>query len=287
MTTRPALFSFEDGEGGHAEWETAYAEAPLARRRPITVPEFDFVRACTRAIPKVTMPAPSLAHFFRANDAYNKAVYADEEAFWSALVEVYRAELRALGEAGCDCVQFDEVPCAMMGDPRVRSHLAAAGLEVDRLLDRYIAAMNAILEAVPAGMTTLMHLCRGNYRGRWMASGGYDYVAARLFGEVGVDSFLLEYDTERAGDFAPLGEVPQRCGAVLGLVSSKVPDLEPAERLKRRLDEAGRFISLDRLAISPQCGFASSVAGNPLSEDDQWRKLERVVEVARDVWGEP
>jgi 5-methyltetrahydropteroyltriglutamate--homocysteine methyltransferase len=286
MTTRPAQFSFEDDDGGHAEWETAYAEAHLARRRGITTPEFEFIRAASTATPKVTMPAPSLAHFFRANDAYDKAVYSDEGQFWADLVAVYRGEIDALAEIGCDYVQFDEVPCAMMGDPQVRARVAAAGLDVDQLLERYIGAANAILDAAPAGMTTAMHLCRGNYRGRWMASGGYDYVAARLFAEVAVDTFFLEYDSERAGDFAPLAEIPEGCSAVLGLVSSKSPELEPADQLKRRLDEAANVLPMERLGISPQCGFASSVAGNPLSEDDQWRKLERVVEVANSVWGE-
>ena len=214
----------------------------------------------------------------------NREAYPDIELFWSDLVSVYRKELLALASAGCTYVQLDEVPCAMLCDPSIRSAVTRHGLDPERLLSRYIEITNAIVADKPANMTIAMHLCRGNYKGRWMAEGGYEPVAERLFQQMNVDAFFLEFDSERAGGFEPLRFVPQEKQVVLGLVSSKTAKMEQIDDLKRRVDEASKFMPKERLGISPQCGFASSVGGNPLTQDDQRRKLALVVEVANDVW---
>jgi 5-methyltetrahydropteroyltriglutamate--homocysteine methyltransferase len=285
LTTRDALFDFQDDKGGRATYQTAYVERPLARKRGITTDEFRFVKTLTRRTPKVTMPTPSLVHFFRGDQTVDRAAYPDIAQFWTDIIEIYRAELRELAALGCTYVQLDEVPCAMLCDADIRTKATLAGLDPQKLLGTYIDAVNRIVADKPAGMTVAMHLCRGNYKGRWMAAGGYEPVAERLFGELRVDAFFLEYDSERAGGFEPLRFVPKEKRVVLGLVSSKTPVLEPLDTLVRRVHEAAKHIPLDRLGISPQCGFASSVGGNPLTIDEERAKLARVVEAARAVWG--
>jgi 5-methyltetrahydropteroyltriglutamate--homocysteine methyltransferase len=285
LTTRDSLFDFHGESGGASTFQTAYVESRLRRTRGITTDEFAFVRAHTSHTPKITMPTPSLVHFFRANDAVSPAAYARADDLWPDLIAVYREELAALGRLGCTHVQLDEVPCAMLCDPKVRAAVTAMGLDPDALVDRYITAVNEAIAGRPAGMTIGLHLCRGNYKGQWMAEGGYDAVAAELFTRADVDAFYLEYDTPRAGGFAPLRHVPAGKRVILGLVSSKTPALEPLDGLKRRVAEASHYVPLDRLGVSTQCGFASSVGGNPLTIDDERRKLARVVELARSVWG--
>jgi 5-methyltetrahydropteroyltriglutamate--homocysteine methyltransferase len=285
FAVRPAEFDFHDAAGGGQPFETGYAAARLARRRGIVTDDFRFLREATARTAKVTIPAPSVSHFFRPSDPFDRAVYRDPDAYWADLVAIYRQEIAELGRLGCAYVQLDEVPLAMLGDPKVRATLAAAGQDPARLVHTYIRMANSALAGRPTEMKAAMHLCCGNYKGMWMAEGGYDWVAERLFNETEVDGFLLEYDTPRAGDFAPLRFLPARKTAVLGLVSSKTPALESADALRGRIDEAARHAPLDRLALSPQCGFASSAAGNPLGEDDQRRKLALVVEVARATWG--
>jgi 5-methyltetrahydropteroyltriglutamate--homocysteine methyltransferase len=253
--------------------------------RGITTGEFSFLKNSTRRTPKVTMPSPSLVHFLRGDVTVSRQAYPDMDEFWADLVAVYREELTELGRLGCAYVQLDDVPCALLCDPELRSSVGAAGHDPEALLDAYLSAANRAIAAHPAGMTIAMHLCRGNYKGQWMARGGYEPVAERLFNEVAVDAFFLEYDSERAGGFEPLRFMPAGKKVVLGLVSSKTPVLEPTDALCRRIDEASGYVPLERLCISPQCGFASSVGGNPLTMEDQRRKLARVVEVAEKMWG--
>jgi 5-methyltetrahydropteroyltriglutamate--homocysteine methyltransferase len=284
LTTRDALFDFHDAEGGRATFQTAYVEEKLRRVRGITTEEFSFVRGLTRHTPKITMPTPSLVHFFRGDETVDRAAYPDLERFWSDLIAIYRDELKALAALGCDYVQLDEVPCAMLCDPDIRRIVQTKGLDPEQLLAKYLWAVNEIAADRPRGMTLAIHLCRGNYKGRWMAEGGYEPVAEKLFNSIAVDAFFLEYDSDRAGGFEPLRFVPADKCVVLGLVSSKTPELEPVDLLRRRVDEAARYLPLERLAISPQCGFASSVGGNPLTIEDEKRKLRRVVEVAELVW---
>jgi 5-methyltetrahydropteroyltriglutamate--homocysteine methyltransferase len=285
LTVKDSLFDFRDASGGHDRFRTAYVEGKIRRSRGITTQEFEFVRGATDRTPKVTLPTPSLVHFFRLDQAVDRTVYPDMDEFWSDLIAVYREEIAALAALGCRCVQLDEVPIAMLCDSNVRAKVAKAGIDPAALIDSYIGAINAVARNRPAGLTIALHLCRGNYKGQWMAEGSYEAVSEKVFNEAAVDTFFLEYDSARAGGFEPLRHLPKGKNVVLGLVSSKVPELEPLDGLKRRVEEAARFISLDQAGVSPQCGFASSVGGNPLSIDDERRKLARVVELARAVWG--
>jgi 5-methyltetrahydropteroyltriglutamate--homocysteine methyltransferase len=279
-----APFEFHDGAGGTARFQTACVEGKLRRVRGITTDEFVFVKSLTRRTPKVTLPTPSLVHFLGGDKTVNRTVYPDMDEFWADLIAVYCEELRALAGLGCRYVQLDEVPIAMLCDPDLCRRLKAGGTDPEELLKTYIWAVNQVATQRPDGMTIALHLCRGNYKGRWMAVGGYDPVAERLFGEAAVDAFFLEYDSDRAGGFEPLRFVPASRKVVLGIVSSKTPQLESIDLLKRRIDAASRYVTLDRLGISPQCGFASSVGGNPLTIEEERAKLRRVVEVAEQIW---
>jgi 5-methyltetrahydropteroyltriglutamate--homocysteine methyltransferase len=202
------------------------------------------------------------------------------------LAEVYQEELAALSAAGCRYVQLDEVPLALLCDASIRARLESRGLDPDRLATLYIDAINDALKGKPAGLKVGLHLCRGNYKGRWIGSGGYDLIAEQLFNRSAVDIFLLEFDTERAGTFAPLSELPKDKQAFLGLISSKINRLESADDLRRRIEEAFAYAPPERLGLCPQCGFASSAGGNPVTEPMQRAKLALVVEVARKVWGD-
>ena len=205
------------------------------------------------------------------------------KSFFADLTAIFRAEIAGLIAAGCRYIQFDEVAVALLCDPAIRQKVEAAGQQPDRLVDLYIKAINDAVAGAPQDVVFGVHMCRGNFKGHYLAAGGYESVAERFFSETRVNHFLLEYDTERAGDFAPLRFV-KRKGVVLGLVSSKLPALESLDALKRRTDEAAKFIDLDRLAISPQCGFASTVAGNPVTEADERAKLALVVSAAHAIW---
>ncbi len=281
-----SLFEFRDAEGGRHRWRTCCATGPIRRVGGIATEEFDFVRANTERLPKVTLPTPSALHFFRGKGCVDPKAYPDLDRFWHDVVTVYRAEIAALAEHGATYLQLDEVPLAMLCDPEVRAQARAQGEDPEALIETYIDVLNRALEGRPAGMMVGIHLCRGNFRGRWMAEGGYEPVAEALFNRLAVDAFFLEYDTPRAGDFAPLRLVPDDKTVVLGLISTKTAALEPIDVLRRRIDEATQHVPLDRLAVSPQCGFASVAGGNVISEDDERAKLALVSNVAEKVWGE-
>jgi 5-methyltetrahydropteroyltriglutamate--homocysteine methyltransferase len=281
----PAAFKFRDSEGGSFEWPTCYACERMRRHSPIAVDEQRRLAGLTKRTPKMTLPSPSAFHFFRFHAPADRTVYADDAQYWDDLVAVYRAEIAALGEAGCRYLQLDEVPLAMLCDPLIRDQVKALGGDPEALVATYIAVLGRILAGRPAGMTVAMHLCRGNFRSRWMASGGYEPVAERLFNETPVDTYFLEYDSERAGDFSPLRWMPKGKQVVLGLVSSKLAAIESADALRRRIDEAARHVPMERLALSPQCGFASVAGGNLLTEKEQAAKLRLVVDVAQATWG--
>ena len=225
-------FEFHDGSGGTAQFQTAYVEAKLKRVRGITTDEFSFVQSLTKRTPKVTMPTPSLVHFLGGDKTVSRKAYPDIDEFWADLIAVYREELRALAALGCRYVQLDEVPIAMLCDPDLRAEAQGRRHRPGGAAENYIWAVNQVATQRPAGMTIALHLCRGNYKGRWMAAGGYEPVAEQLFGEAAVDAFFLEYDTDRAGGFEPLRFVPTTKKVVLGLVSSKTPQLEPVDLLE-------------------------------------------------------
>ena len=282
---KPAVFKFRDDHGHEVDFTATYAAAKLARTQPLATDEFEFLRSVTKATPKITMPAPSTMHFYRCTDFADPKVYATAEAFFADLARIYREEIADLAKTGCRYIQLDEVAVAMLCDPTIRDKIASAGQQPDRLVDLYIQAINDCVAGAPADMVIGVHMCRGNFRGRYLSEGGYESVAERFFANTRVTHFLLEYDTDRAGDFKPLRFVPKDKGVVLGLVSTKTPVLETMDDLKRRIGEAASFIDQDRLGLGPQCGFASTAAGNPLTEDQERAKLRLIVETARAVWG--
>jgi 5-methyltetrahydropteroyltriglutamate--homocysteine methyltransferase len=285
FTEMEAEMSFRDAAGAPMRYRAAVVTGRLVRQRGIATDEFRFVRALTRRTPKVTLPSPSSQHFNRWRKGVSERAYPDLEEFFADVTAIYRAELAELAALGATYVQLDDVPLGLLCDPQHRAAFAAKGYDPAAMLDRYIALVNAALAARPAGMTVGVHVCRGNNQGKWLAEGAYDYVADRAFAGLEVDAFFLEYDSPRAGGFEPLRHVAPGRSVVLGLVSTKTPALEDADELSRRIDAAARFVPLERLALSPQCGFASTAPGNPLSPDEQRRKLELVVDVARRVWG--
>jgi 5-methyltetrahydropteroyltriglutamate--homocysteine methyltransferase len=281
---RPASFKFRDDAGHEVAFTAPYAVGPIRRAQPLALDEFAFLRAATRATAKITLPAPSTMHFYRCSDFAAPEAYQDVDAFFADLVIAFRAEIAALGEVGCRYVQLDEVAVALLCDPAIRAQVEEAGSAPDRLVDLYIDAINQAVAGRAADMVVGVHMCRGNFKGHYLAAGGYGSVAERFFVNTDVDHFLLEYDTPRAGDFAPLRFVPKDKGVVLGLISTKTSVLEDLDALKRRVEEAARAVDFDRLAIGPQCGFASTAAGNPLSEADQRAKLALVVRAAAEIW---
>jgi len=234
---------------------------------------------------KLTIPSPNMVHYRGGLAAIDPAVYPDIEEFWSDLAAAYADEVTRLAALGCTYLQFDDTSLAYLNDPAQRAEIAGRGEDADHLHLRYIRQVNAALAAKPAGLAVTTHLCRGNFRSSWVASGGYDFVAEALFGELNVDGFFLEFDDERSGGFEPLRFVPPGKMVVLGLVTTKRGELEDPDKLKRRIDQASKFVSLDQLCLSPQCGFSSTVEGNVLSYEQEVAKLELIVKVAKDVWG--
>jgi 5-methyltetrahydropteroyltriglutamate--homocysteine methyltransferase len=275
----------EAGTDGRAAQPLSLIRSRLHWTQSIHVHDFAAVKAQTRLCPKITIPGPCALHFRGGDKAVLAHAYKDVDAFWDDIVAAFRAELTSLAVAGCHYVQIDETAFAKFGDPAVQAMLAARGDDWSALIDSYIAVTNRVLCDLPDGLTVAMHLCRGNRGGRWHAEGSYDAVAERLFNVLPIRLFLLEYDSPRAGGFAPLHFVPADKMVVLGLVSTKSGVLESKDDLLRRIDEASRHIDLARLGVSPQCGFASVAAGNPITPAQQEAKLRLVVELAETVWG--
>ena len=282
---RPAEFKFRDDAGHELEFTGTYAASRLRRAKPLALDEFVFAQAAAKTEPKITLPAPSTMHFYRCRDFADPKAYADPAAFFADLAKVFQQEIADLAAAGCRYVQLDEVAIAMLCDPAIRQTVSAAGQKPDALIGLYIDAINQAVAGAPSGVAIGVHVCRGNFKGHYLSAGGYDSVAERFFADTNVNHFLLEFDTPRSGDFSPLRFVPKSKGVVLGLISSKTPQIENASAPRKRIDEAAHHIDLDRLALSPQCGFASTVAGNPVTSADEEAKLRLVVETAREVWG--
>ena len=285
FTTVPQepIWAARDETGrSHPLGDAPLAIAELARNRGIATHEFEFIRPRTGRTPKIALPAPSYHYFYRQPD---KTAYPDPDAYLDDLVRIYREELAELSDLGTTYVQFDEVIQAYMCDENIRQALAARGDDYKELSALYVDLINRIIEERPDDMTIAVHFCRGNSMGRWVAEGGYDAIAEIVFGGLKADALFMEYDTPRAGDFAPLRYVTDDKIVVLGLISTKTGNLEDKDDVKRRIDEAARLVPLDRLCLSPQCGFASRDKGNPITIDDQIAKLSLVVDVATDVWG--
>jgi 5-methyltetrahydropteroyltriglutamate--homocysteine methyltransferase len=257
----------------------------LARERGVFTDHFAFLKSLTSRNAKVSLPSPSMLHFWGGRAAIDADVYPDMEEFWNDAVRIWASEIADLHALGCRYVQIDDVTFPLLCDPNAQAALRARGDDPETIRDTYAGVLGRITAAAPSDMTFGMHMCRGNNRGKWMGSGGYEYVSEVVFQRTGIDNFFMEYDTDRAGDFAPLRHVPAGKHVVLGLVSTKTPVLESKDELKRRIDQAASYLPLDQLCLSPQCGFASNFMGNPVTVDDERRKLGLVVETARDVWG--
>lgn len=257
----------------------------VRRTRPVMVEPFRFLHSVTTRTAKLTIPAPSMLHLRGGRPAISREAYPGLDEFWADTAQAYREEIRDLGEAGCRYLQLDDVSFAYLCDDKIREGYRARGDDPDRAPQTYVDTINAALRDRPAGMAVTIHTCRGNFKSTWMASGSYEPVAEAVFGQLDVDGFFLEYDTERAGGFEPLRFVPRGRKVVLGLVTSKSADLETKDALRRRIEEASKYVPLEDLCLSPQCGFSSTHHGNRLTEADQWRKLELIVELSREIWG--
>jgi len=285
LSVREASFKFRDDHGHEVDFTAPHVDGPVRRSRSVAGDEYAFTRSVTSKTPKITLPSPPSMHFWRLGVGIDEGLYDNDQAFFDDLAKVYREEIAALAEAGCNYVQLDDVPIAMLCDPTVRAKAAEIGYDPEALMQAYVDLMNSCVRDKPEGMTVGMHLCRGNFKGHYLSEGGYETVAELLFQGINVDAFFLEYDTPRAGDFEALKYVPDHKRVVLGLVSSKNATLENTDGLKSRINDAAKYVDLARLSLSPQCGFASTVAGNPVTVDDEKAKLAMIVGVARDVWG--
>ncbi|HEX7969517.1 MAG TPA: 5-methyltetrahydropteroyltriglutamate--homocysteine S-methyltransferase [Stellaceae bacterium] len=257
----------------------------LKLEKPIFGEDFEFLKSATKATPKLTIPSPSMMHYRGGRAAIDEKVYPNLDPFWDDLGRVYADEIAALGQLGCTYLQLDDTSLAYLNDPQQRDYITRLGGQGESQHLTYIRLINAALAKKPAGMTVCTHMCRGNFRSSWVASGGYDHVAEALFGELKVDGFFLEYDDARSGGFEPLRFVPRGKMVVLGLVTTKKGALEKKDDLKRRIDQAARYVPLEQLCLSPQCGFSSTVEGNALTMDEQTAKLRLIVETAREIWG--
>ena len=257
----------------------------LSRPAPIFVDHFRVLKSVAKATPKITIPSPSILHFRGGRDAIDSKAYPDLDGFFEDLAQAYAEEIQDLAALGCEYLQIDDTNFAYLCDPSIREQVRVRhGVEPEVLAQLYAKAINAAIRSRPANMKVMLHLCRGNFRSAWAAEGGYEPVAPVLFNDVHVDGYFLEFDDERSGDFAPLRHLPPGKIATLGLITSKTGTLEKPSAIKQRIDAAARFAPLEQLALSPQCGFASTCEGNLVSADDQWRKLKLVCDIARDVW---
>jgi 5-methyltetrahydropteroyltriglutamate--homocysteine methyltransferase len=256
----------------------------IRRTKPSMLDHFKFLKSVAKKTPKFTMPSPAMLHA-RADRASIRKTYPSLDEFWADLTKAYREEIADLYKAGCRYLQIDDTTVAMMGDPKVQENFKKLGDDPKKDTAMYADAVNAAIRDVPDDMTVAIHTCRGNFKSTWLASGSYDFVAETAFKKLDVDAFFLEYDTDRAGGFEPLRHIPKGKIVVLGLVSSKIPELENKDGLKRRIEAASKYVPLENLCLSPQCGFSSTHHGNKLTADDQWKKLGLCLDVAKSVWG--
>jgi 5-methyltetrahydropteroyltriglutamate--homocysteine methyltransferase len=286
-TRSPVKVSFQTAAGSIERSPSATrVTGKVSRPEPIFVEPFQFLKRHTRQTPKLTLPSPSILHFRGGRSAIDATAYPQMEEFYTDVSRAYAQEIGELAESGLRYLQIDEVNLAYLCDPKLRAEVSGMGEDPEQLPAQYARLINDCIRARPRDMVVTMHLCRGNFEGAWMAEGGYEPVAEILFNAIDVDGYFLEYDSERAGGFAPLRFVPPGKTIALGLVTTKSGGLESRDLLKRRIEEAARFCPLEQLALSPQCGFSSGERGNPLTLAEQTAKLALIVKVARDVWGE-
>lgn len=278
-------FRKDDGTEVGMAPPTMTVEEKLRHSHDIQLRDFEYLRSVTERTPKVCIPSPSMLHFRGGRKAIDERVYPDLDDFYGDLAAVYNAEVQRLAEKGLRYLQLDDTNFAYLCDGKIREATRAMGEDPDELPRTYCRLINASIAGRPDDMAVTVHMCRGNFRSAWVAQGGYEPVADILFNELDVDGFFMEYDDERSGDFAPLRFLPAGKTVVLGIMTTKRPDLESKDELKRRIDAAAKYASLEQLAISPQCGFSSTVHGNDLTIDDERAKLARLVEVAEEVWG--
>jgi 5-methyltetrahydropteroyltriglutamate--homocysteine methyltransferase len=260
--------------------------APVRHVKPIQVDDFNFLQSVTQRTPKVTIPSPTMLHFRGGRAGISSKHYPDLEQFYQDVADAYGAELRSLAAAGCTSVQMDDTNLAYLCDEGMREAAKKRGDDPNELPHRYASFVNRVVAQKPAGMTLSMHLCRGNFKSTWAAQGGYEPVAEALLSEMNIDAYFLEYDDQRSGDFKPLRFLPKGKIVVLGLITTKLGSLEDKDAIKRRIDEAAQYAPLEQLALSPQCGFSSTVHGNDIAIEQQAQKLRLVIEIAREVWGD-
>jgi 5-methyltetrahydropteroyltriglutamate--homocysteine methyltransferase len=281
-----AKFRKDDGSEVGFKPPTMHVEDKIHHARPIQGPDFDFLNSVVTKTPKVCIPAPSMLHFRGGRQAISPTAYPDVEQFYVDLAAAYRDEIADLAARGCRYLQLDDTNLAYLCDPNIRESTRARGDDPDALTRLYCRLVNDAIRDRPKDMTISVHLCRGNFNSAWVAQGGYEPVADILLNEMKIDGFFLEYDDERSGDFAPLRFAPKGKTIVLGLMSSKHSAAEPKDEVKRRIDEASKYVAIEQFALSHQCGFSSTAHGNDLAEADEWKKLARCVEIAREVWGD-
>ena len=281
-TSYALSFHGEHGETGETR-SMLTVNAKVRRTKPVMLDSFNFLKSATARTPKVCIPSPTWVHMRGGRKTVS--AYQDMEEFWADVVRAFHEEIRDLAAAGCTYLQLDEISFAFLCDAQIRERIRADGLDPDVVTRDYAEVVNAIAAGAPDSMTIAVHTCRGNFQSMWMAEGGYDRVAATVFDMPEVDAFFLEYDSDRSGGFEPLQYMPKDKMVVLGLVSSKRPEIESKNVLKQRIDEAAKFFPVEQMCLSPQCGFASTHHGNKITEEIERRKLERIAEVATDVWG--
>jgi 5-methyltetrahydropteroyltriglutamate--homocysteine methyltransferase len=281
-----SLAGFKSEKGDVMPPPSPYARARLVRKKGIATSEFSYLKSVVqKGVPKITIPSPTVMHFFLGPQAADASVYPDIEGFFADLVRIYREEIGELTRLGCTYLQLDDTALPCLCDAGNRAGVSSRGEDPVTLTERYARLINDAIKGRPASMTVGIHLCRGNFKGAWMAEGGYEPIADVLFNDMNIDAYFLEYDTPRAGDFTPLRFVPKNKIVVLGLVSTKTPQLEPMDDIKRRIDEAAKYVPLEQLCLSPQCGFSSAAgSGQVLTMDDTRRKIELMQSIAAAVW---
>ena len=287
LTAEQGAFFHRNDQGERIPIEKLVVHKPLKWSGPIFAEHFAFLKSITTRTPKMTVPSPVVLHFLGGADAILREAYVALDRFWSDLIEVYRQEFAALHRAGCTYLQIDETSLVKFGDPEIRAILESRGEDWRKLVETYVEVINAVLASAPRGMALGIHVCRGNRRGFWQAEAGYEFMADQLFRRLRAGFYFLEFDSPRAGPLEALRLMPDDKTVVLGLVTTKSPRLEERELLARRVREASAYVAMDRLCLSPQCGFSGNVGNTVMTADEQAAKLRLVVDTARSVWGEP